>query len=183
MTVMPFGARHASAKVTFTEMVPPRLARNEALLSSLSNAFDTGFISNNGGPWQLQGSLPLDGQCLSKLYALIVRGLAFHHWAVIFGDDYFVDAGYLNEIGRAEFENLIAKQASQRIVKNFGKGVFAYEVVQSFDDPGFTVWRMSLYGAQVEGNARHERISHAYAITVPKAWPTASALMDLLDSM
>lgn len=183
VTLLPFGAQHGRAKATLEEMVPPRLARNRKLLYELSQGLERTVISVNGGPWQLQGSLPLDGQRLSKLFEFIVRGLAFHHWQLIFDNDYFVHADYLNEIGRTAFEGLLGKEVSHRIVADLGNGVFVYEGAQSGTHPGFTIWRMSLYGAEVNGGSdrRNERLKHAYGITVPKAWPVAGSLMAMFD--
>jgi len=179
--MMPFGAQHMDAGAGL-EMIPPRLAKNGKLQRALAEAFRHQFISINGSPWQLKTSLPLDGHRLSKLFEYILRGLAFHHWQLIFRDDCFVNASYLNEEGRAAFEKLLHLQAVQRIANDLGEGVFVYEGAQSGGHPAITVWRMSLYGAEVDGGAEwsSERLKYAYGLTVPKALPVAEKLAGML---
>lgn len=111
----------------------------------------------------------------------MVKGLAHHHWKVAFGPDHFVRASYFNEAGRQRFDPFFAGSGA-RVQKDFGDGVFAYEGVQSQECPDLTLWKMSIYGAEVGGDKRQpsERCSVVYGISVPKGWRAADMLMNIL---
>ena len=182
-TVMPFGGTQSSASTMLTELVPKRLAGNGKLQSALSAGFGYRYISRNGGPWQRQAEVPFDGHQLNRLFALVVRGLAFHHWGLIFDQNHALNASFVSEIARSQFEKLLAMNAT-RVSANLGNGVFVYEGVQANNEPHLTAWRMSLYGAEVIANATRpsERLRWAYGLTAPRSWPVTSKFMQLLDA-
>ncbi len=84
------------------------------------------------------------------------RRLASHHWKVALGPDHFVRASFLNETGRQRFDPFFAV-AGANVQQDFGEGVFVYEGVQSQDCHELTLWKMSIYGAEVGGDKRQPR--------------------------
>lgn len=180
--VMPFGGMHPTAASTLSILTPPRLAKNRKLHRTLADEMATMFTSRDGGPWTPEMTVPIDGKELERLFALIARGLAWHHWKVFLDSEHIVLAGFLSGMGTKLFEGLLALGAREREAGNFGDGVFSYEGVQSAECPELTVWRMSLYGAEVGGDPRHPlvRCGNAYALTAPRKWRATGMLLELM---
>lgn len=181
--VMPFGGRHGEAGRNLSEQVPGRLGKNERLHRELAEGVEGYLVSKNGSPWEPGMKVPLDGRALESLFEYMTRGLAFHHWGLLFGCDHVVRSAFLTAVARGPFEGLMAKSA-KRVAGNLGGGAFEYEGAMAKDGSGLTVWRMSLYGAVVAGDGggagREEKSSAAHCITAPKDWPVTAKLMKLL---
>jgi hypothetical protein len=178
--VMPFGAQHGDAGVAI-EMTAPRLAKNRKLHAELEEGMARAPGSVGSPP---DMTLPLQGDALEKLCEFIVKGLAHHHWKLRLGPDHFIRASFFNEAGRRFFDPLFAGAARDRVQADLGDGVFVYEGVQSKDCAELTLWRMTIYGAAVGGDQRSpgERCSIVYGLTIPKAWPVTSKLMEILNA-
>jgi hypothetical protein len=114
----------------------------------------------------------------------IVKGLAWHHWKLLLGQDYLVLASFITTEGQHFFDPLIDGTCQNRVKCCLGDGIFKYEGVQSKECPELTMWRMSLYGAEVGGDPGNSsaRCSVVYGITAPKAWPVTEKLMTHLRS-
>lgn len=180
--VMPFGAQHRDARGAMA-MVEPRLEKNKKLRVRLAEGMRQVFKSLNGGAWTPEMTVPIQGDALEKLSALIIKGLAFHHWKIELGADYFVRASFFNAAGRQFFDPLFDGAARDRVKDDFGDGAFIYEGVQSLECAELTLWKMSIYGTEVGGDQRSpaERCSIIYGITAPKVWPVTEKLMELLN--
>lgn len=181
--VMPFGGRHEEAGRNLAEQVPGRLDKNERLHRELADGAERYLVSENGGPWEPGMKVPLDGRALERLFEYMTRGLAFHHWGMLFGPTHVVRAAFLAEAARGPFEGLMTKNAD-RVRDSLGGGAFEYEGAVAKDGSGLTVWRMSLYGAVVSGDGggrgNRERSSAAHCITAPKDWPVTAKLVQML---
>lgn len=175
--VLPFGARHADAR-KLIEMTLARLARNRVLLERLASGLRHVLRSRNGGPWEMDMTIPLDGTVVEKLFEFIVRGLAWHHWQLELNNSHFVRASFLRDGRRQHFDEFFAGSARERVNCNLGEGGFCYEGVQANDNSALTMWRMSMFGLEV--GEVNERANIVYGITVPKQWPVAQRLIGLL---
>lgn len=162
--VAPFGARHGDAHDVI-QMTPKRLAANKALHDRLSQGLRHVFHSKNGGPWEMDATLPIDGQAVEKLFEYIVKGLASHHWEVDL-EHCWVRASFISEAGRPHFDKFFNGEARARVSANLGTGGFTYEAIQSKDSEGLTMWRMSLYGLVVSDDK--EKCSVVYGVTIPR---------------
>lgn len=182
--IMPFGGQHPDAGSTLSTMVPPRLAKNKKLHSILSNGVGYVYISENGGPWIRRMQLPFEPQHLLQLFEFVVKGLAWHHWGILFTQSHIIKTGFFTETGSKIFEQILALQSKDRIAGNLGGGAFNYEVSQSAECDELTVWRMSLYQVQVGGDPRvpFEKCTNVYAITAPKEMKSAEKFIDLLKA-
>jgi len=130
-------------------------------------------------------SLPLEGEKLIELFEYIIKGLAYWHWKVILPpESCLAKASYFTSAGAEWFERLISYTAKHRVNVNLGNGVFIYEGAQSAECSELTVWRMSLYGAEISGGhtTYAERCANAYGITAPKRMPAASEFLRLLGA-
>ncbi|ANI99096.1 hypothetical protein A8O14_02700 [Polynucleobacter wuianus] len=162
-TVLPFGGTHASSSTMLSTLVPNRLKRN----LKLYNALIAGAVINPNRGRQKSSTIPFDGSSLTRLYELIARGLAWHHWRLLINEDYVVRAGFFINEGVPFFQRLLAMNATNRVFGNFGNGVFQYEGVQAIECPQLTVWRMSFYGVEVGGHSQgpQYRSSQAFCIS------------------
>lgn len=181
-TVMPFGGQHSAASETLASLTPPRLEKNRRLHNVLADSIAMMFTSRDGGPWIPEMTVQIKGEELEHLFGFIVKGLAWHHWKVVFTADHLVLAGFVAGLGPKLFDALLSLGVKRRETGNFGNGVFVYEGVQAKECPELTVWRMSLYGAQVGGDPRHPlvRCENAYALTAPRKWPASKMLLEIL---
>jgi len=172
--VLPIGARHADAQDVMN-MTPKRLAANKALHQRLAQGLRHVFHSKNGGPWQVDATLPIDGQAVEKLFQYLVRGLAWHHWKLEIGSKVFVRASFINETGLPFFERFFNGEAAARVVADLGAGGFRYEGIQSKETALLTMWRMSLYGLVVsDGKAESDVV---YGVTIPHDMPVATKFL------
>lgn len=180
---MPFGGRRGEAGRNLAEQVPGRLANNARLHRELAEGAERYLVSKNGGPWEPGMKVPLDGRALESLFEYMTRGLAFHHWGLLFGPEFAVRAAFLGEAARGPFEGLMAQNA-EKVGGSLGGGAFEYEGAMARDGSGLTVWRMSLYGAVVAGDGngagREERSSAAHCLTAPLDWPVTKKLLEML---
>jgi len=180
--VMPFAARHADSAINLDSMVPPRLAKNKKLHIALADGTDKFLTSRNGEPWSVDMTIPFDSKRLTLLFEYIAKGLAYYHWQIYLPPDHLVNAMFLTGETRAKFEGFIA-HAKKRVQADLGDGVFIYEGIKAEECSELTVWRMSLYGAQVTGDPRAptERCSVAYVLTAPKRMSAAVKLVKALN--
>ena len=141
--VLPFGGRHADGLVHLTEMVPGRLANNRKLARQLSE----GLSTNEVGGAASAMTIPLDPDKVGELFALIAKGLVWHHWQVLLPPAAFgVRAEMLSAAGEKFYNGALAMNSGARVSDTLGNGTFSYEGAQSADNPGLSVWRLSAFG-------------------------------------
>ena len=180
--VMPFGGQHADSGRTL-ELVKPKLEKNRRLLSQIAASLQPSLRAVDGGPFQMEGSIQIDGSKLIALYELIVKGLIVHHWGVAVSPaGCVVAAGFLRSPGNQLLEILLAAKTSNRAQCSLGDGAFEYEGIQDPRLHDLTVWRMSMYGAELSGGRRSAgyRVQVAYGITAPSSAPAACAIASAL---
>jgi hypothetical protein len=78
--VMPFGGRHADGLTHLSGMVPGRLARNQKLARQLSAGLSSVIVPGRETPAM---TVPIDPDKVGGLFALIAKGLVWHHWQVL----------------------------------------------------------------------------------------------------
>lgn len=181
--VMPFGARHGRATETLLA-VERKLAKNQRLHRLLFTGARYAFRSINGSPWTLEMAVPFDGCSMEQLGEYIVKGLARHHWGLNVGADTLVRASFLREEGAVAFDRFFAECERERVCRDLGPGVFRYEGIQSNESPNLTLWKMSIYGAEVGGDPSSpgQRVSMIYGVTVAKSSRAAEWLAQILGA-
>lgn len=176
--VLPFGGQHANSLKTLETMVPPRLVRNGPLSNSLKTGFKV-FPASPGG-----GAVPFEGKRLLKYLEIVSMGLAFWHWKIYLPPgNCLIRAVFPTNNGRLILEELLNKNARDRVKGNLGEDVFSYEGAQAVDCPELTIWRMSLCGVVVGERAKQtmETSSNAYVFTGPKSMRSVVNLAHLFD--
>ena len=143
-TVLPFAGNHPASSSLLESAVPGRLAQNQRLYRELAAGPEQIWVTE-GGLVLPSLALPFDGAKLAELFGMIARGLIAFHWKMPISPGYAVRPGMLIPEGERFFEQLLAMNG-HRVKSSLGDGIFQYEGVQSFGDPGLTVWRFDIYG-------------------------------------
>jgi hypothetical protein len=144
-SVLPFGGNQAHAGRNI-EQVAPRLAKNAALHRKLLAGMGGRWRSINGGPFQYEMSVPLEGEKLVQLLRLIVRGLAVSEFGLVLPAEHFVvEAAFLLPPISDRWEAQLA-MAGETVERDLGEGTFAYRAVRSRINPEISVWRLQWFG-------------------------------------
>jgi hypothetical protein len=133
-TVLPFGARHHDSQETLITLVPKRLEKNVKLHRELK----IGYIGEK---------IPLREGQIEPLFALITKGLLWHHWGITLTDDDCAAAIVVRNDGAGLLNHIFTKMSPRaRVSKNLGDGALIYEGIQATDYAQFTLWRFLIYG-------------------------------------
>lgn len=178
MAVMAFGGRHADAVEQLTTKVPERLAKNNKLSRALQQGYGGIWVSGGVGAFDWRMAIPLNGTKLDELMRMIAQGLANFHFNVVAAPgEYMSYAGYVTGEGAALLDRAMSS-SGQKVADNLGNGAFVYEGLQSRQTPGFTVWRMKLYDAQVAGPGGTSSL--VYGFTAPRGNAAGEAMLAML---
>lgn len=179
--VLPFGGRHPDATANLQDMVPGRLAKNQRLHRELAEGSERIMAEETEGQALPSLTIPFDGQILERLFQFIVKGVAFYHWGVTFGDQHGVHVITVTPTGQEAFALFLNMNARQRISVDLGGGTFRYEGTQG-DYPELTVWRFSIYGGLVmagDPDAPGEIATGIGAMTATKEFLGRSAVVNI----
>lgn len=148
-TILPFGGRHRDSLETLTSLVPKRLAKNQKLRRNLASRSNRVWSIENG-ICQRATAVPLKAGNIERLFGLIAKGLAWHHWKIYFTEEHELETLILTQAGQQFFEQSIFRlNAAQRVQINLGGGAIQYEGIQGVDCPHVTVWRFTIYGGLI----------------------------------
>lgn len=169
-SILPFGGRHADALANLTDNVPKRLEKNQKLHRALAAGQSRAWSREPSGVLVNAMAIPVDGERLEELVALMVRGLMFHHWGVALGPDMVVQALSLNKRGEAFFDHYARMNAKQRAAGNIGAGALQYDGAQGVDNDAVSFWQLSLYGGVTLAGVDESDVSSRFGVmTGPKA--------------
>jgi hypothetical protein len=144
-TVLPFGGRHTDAPENLKSQVPARLSKNNRLAQELATG--RGLIWEDAGRIaQPAITLPFDSEPACRLFALVARGLAWHHWRAYLQAEHVSHAMFLSKFGCESFDRFFGLAAVNRVEINLGDGTVRYRGVQAKDIPECTLWRIHFYG-------------------------------------
>jgi hypothetical protein len=148
--VLPFGGLHADASRLLSEDVPPRLANDLKLTRDLyaGRSFET--VAGSDGAPQVGMAMPLDGQKLIDLFAMIARGLIYWHWRHHLDPGYTTTATVMRAPGQQVWERMLAHR---NVTDHFGWAVghdaLRYEGWRDVTNLNVTGWQFQLYGGMV----------------------------------
>lgn len=146
-SVLPFGGRHATARINLETLVLKRLEKNSTLCRTMNQGLRRAWVRESDGLIIPTTTLPVDSGHLANLVALIAKGLIWHHWQTYLTSDHFVDVKKLTPAGERFFdEKFFSPRSRDRVNKSFGSGTFCYEGVQAVDCMEITVWRFTMFG-------------------------------------
>lgn len=178
--LMPFGATHERAKEAILE-VEKKLAKNQKLHGILGSGIQYAPRSIGGGAREMMMTIPFDLHKLELLSEYIAKGLAHYHWGLDIGANAYVRASFFSKEDAAAVNSIFIENASKRVVGDLGNGVFRYEGIQSAEDINLTLWKMSIFGAEVIDDSRipEERAQIIFCFTARKDSRTADHLASL----
>ena len=146
-TWLPFGGRHSDAQVNLQTMVPKRLRKNARLHRELVQQGGRAWSEEAGGLVVPVMTVPFDSRRLEKLYSLIAKGLAWHHWGIYLTGNHFAKAMMVSKAGEDTFDQMFfSRKARDCVNVDLGNGTFVYEGIQDLECAELTVWRLSTYG-------------------------------------
>jgi hypothetical protein len=145
MIVLPFGGRHADASENLARLAARRVAKNRRMQRALASGSSKVWVRERG-LYQRTTAVPLDWSKVERLFALIAKSLAWHHWKVLIGTDCFANAHALHGAAKIEFAKMMVQRAAARVNLDLGRGTFLYQGAQGVDNPCVTVWVFSIYG-------------------------------------
>lgn len=151
--LLPFGGRHSYARQHLRTAVPGKLTKNRRLHCELQKGALYEWVANDAGSFSLTMTVPVISDTIEQLFALIVRGLAWKEWGVLFGSDCSVRALFLTPtLGELLFNHIRGMGAAQRANADLADGALVYEGSQSKENPTLSAWTFSIYGgAQFAG--------------------------------
>ncbi len=167
LAVLPFGAVHEGAVDNLEMLAAPRLLKNNRLQREL--AVGAAPIARLNADWtaSLTSSLPLDGERLVDLTALIARGLAWHHWPDELSDDHGAKAWALTAAGGPVFDSFLSLNSESRVNDELAGGVLRYEAARGKAPFHLSVWRFHWMGGMTllgDSNEAGEEITHFGAV-------------------
>lgn len=167
--LLPFGGLHRDALENLETMIPKRLAKNAKIHQALLNYSTTTWLKGDNAICAT-GALPIDFDYIDQLFKYIVKGLAWHHWGILFKGEYFIDILALSKSGEELFNQKAFNGNIGKCVDNdLGDGTFMYKGVQEIDSSSIkTAWIFSIYGGlRLKGDPRFpdEEISTIGAIS------------------
>lgn len=144
LAVLPFAGRHIDASENLARLAARRLAKNLRQKRALASGTSPVWL-RDGSLYKRTIAVPMDWVKLEKLFALIARGLAWHHWNVLIGPDCFSNAHILQGTTKAQYTRMQGQRAAARVDANLGAGTFIYRGAQATDNPTITIWEFSIY--------------------------------------
>lgn len=167
--VLPFGGRHPDARVNLSTMLPKRLAKNASLGPVLRAGMSPVWVPDPSGLLLRTSMITIDAEKLELWCRLLIKGLAYHHWKTVLGDDCFFEFMVPTPGGESIINGLLGKRGAARVKASIGEGTFAYEGLQGADNPHVTAWRLQLYGGlQLGGQDPRIRSGSIGVLTGPR---------------
>lgn len=143
--VLPFGGEHADALVGLDAALD-RLDKNErqraalnprpAVIQNPDNLFET----------QLTMVVDLDGEALTTLFEMIVRGLYVYHWGALLSSEYVGTARAFAPNNAVPLTKFLSAGTGDYISNDVGAGAFVYEGRRARDNPDVSAWRFRAMG-------------------------------------
>jgi hypothetical protein len=166
-TVLPFASQHPEGGRLLEEKVPHRLARNAKLHRELASGYGYIMMQEDGSLIE-RLTIPFEGEKLTALFKMVLRGLVYYHWRELIPQDYNIGAGLVTHAGDQFMRYLFSMKTKQQVARSWCDGLVLYEGVQSVDDPALTIWRFQIYGGIQFGGASpvtNEIVSDIWAMS------------------
>ena len=144
--VLPFAARHADALPIYKLWCLHGLHGKSKLVRQLDAGMSKVWSREPSGIVVPTSAIPFDGEKLEKLFALIVKGLMWHHWKVLLGKDCNISVMTPGTMQKNIFDELQQKNARARLNENLGEGTIIYKAAQGTTNPIISVWEFIIYG-------------------------------------
>ncbi|MFZ3063903.1 MAG: hypothetical protein WA277_01305 [Nitrospirota bacterium] len=168
-SILPFGSMHENAEEMLRGATARRLERNIKLKKELKNNMQRIWLKSKSNLILPTITIPINGDILTQLFSMIIRGLYYHNWQMIIPRDYFVEVYTLTLRGLLLFrEMMISKAPSNYIQKKLGNGIFHYSCTRGDKEPGISAWEMYFYNGVMIAGEKNELV-YFCGLTGPEA--------------
>jgi len=147
MAVFPFGSSHPAGEEMLRTKVEARLKKDQRLHRQLRQGQRDVPVVNPNGTTETRFAIPLDDEKALTLFAMIIKGLLWHHCQSPLPSAYVVRLFSFTDVGIGLFRQHIlslSQEQFQMIV--LAEGAFQYEFTRNTQDPFFSVWVLNIYG-------------------------------------
>jgi hypothetical protein len=153
-------------------MASKRLARNRKLHQVLVDGLRLRKIKHpDASPSDTTAlTMPIDNQSFRRLFALITKGLVWHHWRIVLGTGTLVRAEPISDSWSRVYGLFFTMKGVNRVKVDLGEGTFCYEGLQAEEPQELSLWRFSIYGGVClarQGTSSNAISTQVLAITGP----------------
>jgi hypothetical protein len=127
-------------------MVPKRLARNAALHREITATLKPAWVPAPSGILIRQSAVAIDAEKLERWTTMVVKGLIWHHWKVIAGDEYAIECLLLTDQEARRFAQLFGTKGERIERTTIGGGALSYVAVGVSGHLPISTWQWSVYG-------------------------------------
>jgi hypothetical protein len=128
-------------------MVPKRLNKNAPLHHALNKGRGQIWAKESAGLFVPLMTLPVDSDCLKRLFSFIAKGLLWHHWQTYLTGSDTVKVMILTKTGERFFEQQFFRlNVRDRVAVSLGNDSIYYEGIQGVDCAQISVWRIIMFG-------------------------------------
>jgi hypothetical protein len=160
LSTLVLGNLSAAAQPHHTAKAPRRLGRNPQLRDKLLESATEQWIPGPSGLMVQRFAIPIDGDRVDQLFAMVVRGLAWHHWSTYVDQDAAISVHLPHPEAEFVFTDANFDAPNWRTVSStLGRGTINYRGWQAVSVSSATAWRIDLLGGVAMGGgddpARH----------------------------
>jgi len=146
MAVFPFGSVHDTAQEILHTKVRRRLEKDQRLHRRLRDGQRDVVVANPDGSTQSTIAIPFDYKQCSDLFAMIIKGLLWHHFRSPLPGNYIVRLFPLTDYGLRLFKQHILSLSPDEFEQaSLADGAFKYEFTRNPEDPFFSAWVLDFY--------------------------------------
>jgi len=173
------GSRLAEGDRYRSEMVSPRLAKNQKLAREMGIGKPPVWTNVNG-ILQPMHELIIDPNKINQLMGLIAKGLYFHHFGKPLSSDFYAEAKTIDPNKEAALWASMADYfpvEATRVGDDLGNGTFVYAGARSTANEFFSAWQMAWHnGIPLHGGgAPPQGIAVFWVVTRPTPEAVARA--------
>lgn len=160
---LPAGARHADAAAVLKD-VPKRLAKNPALQRSIQHTMEPRWMTAPSGLLVKTSVVLVNADALLPWAGMIVKGLVWHHWKVVVDGDREVIPTFKSTDEAALFDLALKRKGVAVPETSLGNGALTYTAQGVEDHLPASLWRLSVYSAELGGMDTRYRTTNIYVV-------------------
>jgi hypothetical protein len=152
-TVLPFGGRHYAAKENLETIVQRRLQKNQKLFRELNAGRGRAMVVEKPDGLAVPTmTIPIQPAKLLVLAELITKGLAWHHWGLVFGRNTSIIGKFLTNVGDDMMREFVSKTDLHQASNDLGRGTMRYWCCQHKAIPEAMICQIMLLGGVALAN-------------------------------
>ncbi|WP_445145050.1 hypothetical protein [Dyella sp. Tek66A03] len=140
---LPLAGNHNAASRMVESDVARRLTANARLQREIEDGFESlAHVSSS------MHATTFRGDVLSEYSAWVARGLLFHEFGVLLGNEYLAKGTTISDQGNAAFDQLFKNVGPEAtpVVREFAGGALVYRGFSVVREARLSAWQVRLYG-------------------------------------